>query len=91
MLSGAVTGGLASAAFYGAGKAVQALRGSIRSNKGRTYSVGDATFMTSDDRFFKYIQNRTDVDANGYYDVIAHGTPNGIQITHNGQYMIADQ
>ena len=31
---GAVTGGLASAAFYGAGKAVEALAGSIRSNKG---------------------------------------------------------
>ena len=30
---GAVTGGLASAAFYGAGKAVEALAGSIRSNK----------------------------------------------------------
>ena len=28
-----VTGGLASAAFYGAGKAAQALAGSLRSNK----------------------------------------------------------
>ncbi|MBD5546187.1 MAG: hypothetical protein HDQ97_02075 [Lachnospiraceae bacterium] len=33
-LIGAVTGGLASTAFYGAGKAIQALTGSIRSNKG---------------------------------------------------------
>lgn len=41
--------------------------------------------MDSDDSFFRYIQNRADVDANGYYDIIAHGTPNGIQITHNGQ------
>ena len=33
VLAGAITGGLASAAFYGAGKAVEALAGSIRSNK----------------------------------------------------------
>ena len=30
------------------------------------------------------------MDTNGYFDVIAHGTPNGIQITHNGQHMIVD-
>lgn len=46
--------------------------------------------MDSDDSFFRYIQKRADVDANGYYDIIAHGTPNGIQITHNGQHMIVD-
>lgn len=34
VLEGAVTGGLASTAFYGAGKVVQALTGSIRSNIG---------------------------------------------------------
>lgn len=46
--------------------------------------------MDSDDSFLRYIQNRADIDANGYYDIIAHGTPNGIQITHNGQHMIVD-
>lgn len=30
------------------------------------------------------------MNTNGYFDVIAHGTPNGIQITHNGQHMIVD-
>ncbi len=51
VLSGAITGGLASAAFYGAGKAVQALRGSVRSNKGssevyyRTMSQGDYDYL----------------------------------------------
>ena len=55
-----------------------------------TYSVGDATFMDPDDSLLRYIQNRTDVDANGYYDIIAHGTPNGMQITHNGQHIIVD-
>ena len=54
------------------------------------YSVGDATFMDADDTFVSNISRKTDVDANGYFDVIAHGTPNGIQITHNEQHMIVD-
>ena len=71
-------------------KGVSAVREKLPWNKGGSYSVGDATFMDSDDSFFRYIQKRADVDANGYYDIIAHGTPNGIQITHNGQHMIVD-
>lgn len=59
-------------------------------NKNSKYSIGDATFMDSDDAFLKNISNRTDIDANGYFDVIAHGTPNGIQITHNGQKIIVN-
>lgn len=39
--------------------------------------------MDADDAFVSNISRRTDVDTNGYLDVIAHGTPNGIQITHN--------
>ncbi len=46
--------------------------------------------MDANDAFVSNISRRTDVDANGYFDVIAHGTPNGIQITHNGQHMIVD-
>lgn len=37
-----------------------------------------------------WVQMREYVDTNGYLDVIAHGTPNGIQITHNGQHMTVD-
>ena len=59
-------------------------------NESGKYSVGDATFMDADDAFVSNISRRTDVDTNGYFDVIAHGTPNGIQITHNGQHMIVD-
>ena len=59
-------------------------------NEGGKYSVGDAAFMDADDAFVSNISRRTDVDTNGYFDVIAHGTPNGIQITHNGQHMIVD-
>ena len=91
VVTGFVMGGLSSAAFYGAGRAVEAVKSSIqRVYEGGLYSIGDAAFMDSDDTFLKYIQNRTDVDVNGYYDIIAHGTPNGIQITHNGQHMIVD-
>ena len=77
-------------AMHFAFKGVSAVREKLPWNKGGSYSVGDATFMDSDDSFFRYIQKRADVDANGYYDIIAHGTPNGIQITHNGQHMIVD-
>lgn len=45
---------------------------------------GSANYMKADDPFRKFIQKRKDVDANGYYDIIAHGTPNSITIEHNG-------
>ena len=43
---GAVTGGLASAAFYGAGKAVRALAGSIRSNTGGSSTINEPSVRT---------------------------------------------
>lgn len=46
--------------------------------------------MDSNDAFLRNISNRADIDANGYFDVIAHGTQNGIQITHNGEKIIVD-
>lgn len=62
----------------------------LKKSESGKYSAGDATFMDADDAFVSNISRRTDVDANGYFDVIAHGTPNGIQITHNGQQMIVN-
>ena len=47
--------------------------------------------MDADDAFVSNISRRTDVDTNGYLDVIAHGTPNGIQITHNGRQLITER
>lgn len=44
--------------------------------------------MDADDAFVSNISRRTDVDTNGYLDVIAHGTPNGIQITHTLKILI---
>lgn len=31
--------------------------------------------------FLKYIGNLTDIDDNGFFDIIAHGNPKGIQVT----------
>lgn len=83
-------GGIFGAVGYGASKGWSALKLKIGGGKRGRYFVGDATFMDADDAFASNISRRTDVDANGYFDVIAHGTPNGIQITHNGQHMIVD-
>ncbi len=90
VLTGAVAGGLGSAGFYGAGKAVEVLRGSVAGRRRKKLSVGDATFMDANDSFAKYISRREDVDVRGYYDVIAHGQTDGILITHNGQHMLVN-
>lgn len=46
---------------------------------------GSAYYMDPSDNFSKFIKNRKDIDANGFYDVIAHGTAKTIQIQHNGK------
>ncbi|MEY8268749.1 TNT domain-containing protein, partial [Lachnospiraceae bacterium 64-25] len=51
VLAGAITGGLASAAFYGAGKAVEALAGSIRSNKGGSATLKPDELVVRDSKF----------------------------------------
>ena len=75
---------------YGLANSEQEFSTLKKINKSGKYSIGDATFMDANDAFVKNISHRTDVDVNGYFDVIAHGAPNGIQITHNGQHMIVD-
>ena len=46
---------------------------------------GSSYYMDPDDKFSKFIKKRKDIDANGFYDVIAHGTTKTIQIQHNGK------
>ena len=46
---------------------------------------GSAYYMDPDDNFSKFIKKRKDIDTNGFYDVIAHGTTKTIQIQHNGK------
>lgn len=52
--------------------------------------TGSTDYMDSTDNFSKYIKNRKDVDVNGYYDIIAHGTSTKIQISHRGQKINID-
>ena len=89
-LLGGLTGGFTSAAFYGAGKGIERIKDGFWSNKSDKYAVGDATFMDADDTFLSFISRRKDVDPNGYYDIVVHGTPKGIQITHNEQHIIVN-
>lgn len=45
---------------------------------------GSTDYMKSGDSFSKFIRKRKDVDLNGFYDIIAHGSPTTIQVQHNG-------
>ena len=54
---GGLIGGFTGAAFYGAGKGIEKLGEGGRSNKSSIFSAGDATFMDSDDKFAKWIQD----------------------------------
>lgn len=51
---------------------------------------GSKDYMQSGDPFSRYIKGRKDVDANGFYDIIAHGTANTMIIEHNGMWMEID-
>ncbi|MEM9638012.1 MAG: DUF637 domain-containing protein [Pseudomonadota bacterium] len=57
-------------------------------NKGLP-SAGAVNFMDDVDGFFLNARNRPDVDPNGYFDVVAHGNSNQIQIkTPNGNVLV---
>ena len=49
------------------------------------YASGDITFRSGEQSFFDYISRRKDVDVNGVLDVVAHGSPNSVQISYNGK------
>jgi filamentous hemagglutinin len=46
--------------------------------------AGDASFMSTNDKFLQFIRSRKDIDSGGKFDVIAHGTASTIEIDHNG-------
>lgn len=52
---------------------------------GATAFPGSTDYMDPNDNFSKFIKNRKDIDVNGFYDVIAHGSPINIEINHNGK------
>ncbi|MFR8341287.1 MAG: RHS repeat-associated core domain-containing protein [Dorea sp.] len=88
-LTGAVTGGVLGGVAYGAGKVIDGIK-SLKGLGNEQYAAGDATFMESSDRFVKNISKRKNIDADGYFEVIAHGTPDEIQIVHNGKTIMVD-
>lgn len=46
--------------------------------------------MPENESFYKNVSMRSDIDPNGYLDVIAHGNKNKIQMFVNGQVMEVD-
>lgn len=54
------------------------------------YASGDITFRSGEQNYFDYISRRKDVDVNGVLDIVAHGSPNSIQISHNGKNIEID-
>jgi hypothetical protein len=52
--------------------------------------AGDANYMNSNDTFLRYIKKRKDVDPNGLFDLIAHGTASSIELEHNGKKILVD-
>lgn len=52
--------------------------------------AGDASLMSSSDDFAIYISKRVDVDPEGKFDLIAHGTPFGIEVEHNGDRILVN-
>lgn len=62
----------------------KSISGHFSGTRGASLAAGSAYFMDPKDQFSINIKRRKDVDANGFYDVIAHGTPTTIEINHNG-------
>lgn len=48
-------------------------------------SPGSADYIRKGDPFSENIKKRKDIDANGFYDVIAHGESEIITVEHNGK------
>ena len=59
--------------------------GMFSGTKGSRIAFGSTDYMKSNDNFSIFINKRKDIDVNGFYDVIAHGSPVSIQIQHKGQ------
>lgn len=61
------------------------ISGPFSGAKGSRAAVGSSNLMFPDEEFTRYIQDRKDVDANGFYDVVAYGMPDSILVVHNGK------
>lgn len=63
----------------------------IRRSIGTEVSPGPVNFMSSSDKFFTNASKRSDIDPNGMFDVIAHGSSTNIEIMTNKGAITVDQ
>ncbi len=71
------------------GKLVERVKGRVGRVPNSTAAPGPVNFMADSDRFFLNASKRSDVDPDGFFDVVAHGSPNKIQIeTPNGPVLV---
>lgn len=57
---------------------------------GSKASPGSTDYMRPDDQFRKNISKRKDKDVNGFYDYIAHGDPNKIELNIGDKKYLVD-
>jgi len=63
--------------------------GLFRGTYGAIPAIGNISYMLFDDKFYKNISKRKDIDPNGYFDVIAHGQSDKIEInTGSKKYLV---
>ena len=95
MLTGAVTGGMAGATFYGAGRAVSALKESIKGAYINRYKedmivAGPSLIQKGQGYELKEAAGRLQ-PVEGFTDVAVHGNPNSFGVMHNGKWEYIDQ
>ncbi len=95
MLTGAVTGGMAGATFYGAGRAVSALKESIKGAYINRYKedmiVASPSLIQKGQGYeLKEAAGRLQ-PVEGFTDVAVHGNPNSFGVMHNGKWEYIDQ
>lgn len=69
---------------------MKANSGFFHGTSGSRAAAGDKSFMSKKDPFIINIKNRKDVDPNGQFDLIAHGTSETIEVEHNGKKIQID-
>ena len=47
--------------------------------------AGDVVFASGEKLYFQYISKRKDIDSNGKYDVVAHGSDKSIMVRHGNK------
>lgn len=64
------------------------VHGGFGNTRGAAY--GSTDYMKPNDNFSKYIKKRSDIDVDGFYDVIAHGNAYTIEVQHGGKTILID-